>query len=88
LVNGRVVRFNIKNEVKRYIEVIDGKPDDFGLTKIKGEYKPPKENTLGSILISAVVCAGLGLAVISDNDGGFTVGEGFGPQGSSNNKSN
>ncbi|MEQ3796447.1 hypothetical protein AAFP94_14760 [Flavobacteriaceae bacterium MJ-SS4] len=86
LVHGRVVRFNNKNEAKRYIDIFEGMPDNIGWIKIKDDYKQPKESTLGGALFSAAVYAGLAAAVISGNDGDFTIGQGFGPQEKESNR--
>jgi len=67
LVTGRVVRFNKKNEPKRYVIVKNGKPDNFGWTYVKEKYETPKESELGDILTAAAVTTGVIMAV-SGND--------------------
>ena len=53
LVTGRVIRYNRKNEAKRYILVVNGIPDKSGWINTR-EYKfiEPKESALGSFVAS------------------------------------
>lgn len=51
LVTGKVMRFNRKNEVKKYLIVVKGKPDNRGWIKLNNkEYFEPKENIVASML--------------------------------------
>ncbi|MFG6687549.1 toxin-antitoxin system YwqK family antitoxin [Mariniflexile sp. HNIBRBA6329] len=55
LVTGKVMRFNRKNEAKKYLIVVDGKPDNQGWIKLNNrEYYEPKENVLASVLSSVL----------------------------------
>lgn len=50
LVTGRVIRYNKKNIAKKYIFVLNGKPDDMGWIPFKDQVKLPEESGLGSLL--------------------------------------
>lgn len=67
LVTGRLVRYNKKKEPKRYVIVINGKPDHLGWTYVNEKYAKPEESALGTILTTAAVATGAVMAV-SGND--------------------
>ncbi len=67
LVSGRVIRYNRKNEAKKYVLVSNGKPDKLGWIHISDNYEMPKESGLGDILTVATVITGAVLAVTDNN---------------------
>lgn len=58
LVTGKVIRYNKKNEAKRYIFVTKGKPDILGWIQIRNNYVRPEESLLGEVITVAGIGAG------------------------------
>lgn len=68
LVTGKVIRYNRKKESKRYIMVIEGKPDKLGwIYENEKKYVKPEESALGNILTVAAVTTGLVMEVSGNN---------------------
>ncbi|TXG37028.1 toxin-antitoxin system YwqK family antitoxin [Seonamhaeicola maritimus] len=67
LVTGRVIRYNKKGKVQKYVFVKNGVPDNLGWIHYNNDYKSPKESGLGS-LVSGVAIATGAVMEISGND--------------------
>ena len=67
LVTGIVVRYNKKKEPKQYIEVVEGKPQNYEWIKFEGDLKNMEYEGLGTLVNAAVGLTGLAMA-IAGND--------------------
>lgn len=67
LVTGKVIRFNKKKEPKQYIEVVDGKPQNYEWIKFEGDFKNMEFDGLGTLVNAAVGLTGLAMAVAGND---------------------
>ena len=72
LVTGRVIRYNNKQEAKRYIMVNNGKPDNLGWNNFKDKYESPIESPLSNLVSATLVTTGVAMA-LSDKDINSTI---------------
>lgn len=66
LVTGKVIRYNKKNEAKKYILVSNGKPDDLGWIQIKEKYQEPEKKLKTKNTVNVVNEAGVIIGSIED----------------------
>jgi len=59
LVSGKVIRYNRKNEAKKYILVSNGKPDSFGWIQIEEKYQEPEKKLKAKNTVDVVNEAGI-----------------------------
>ena len=59
LVSGKVIRYNRKNEAKKYVLVSNGKPDSFGWIQIKEKYQVPEKKLNARNSVNVVNEAGV-----------------------------
>jgi len=59
LVTGRVVSYNKKKEAKRYVEVVNGKPNNLGWIYINKNTTLPEESGLGEVLLYGAALTGV-----------------------------
>jgi len=59
LVSGKVIRYNRKNEAKKYILVSNGKPDSFGWIQIEEKYQEPEKKLKTKNTVNVVNEAGV-----------------------------
>lgn len=71
LVTGKVIRFNKKNEAKKYFMVTNGEPDNSGWIRINNPFKKPKGLDLYGLDEIAVFAAAT-YSIVSGNDIGFS----------------
>jgi hypothetical protein len=67
LVTGKVIRYNKKNQAKKYILVSNGKPDNLGWIQISDGFARPKESGLGSFVTAAAWITGVTMAVTGND---------------------
>jgi len=68
LVNGRVVQYNKKGQVKRYIIITNGKPEGVSWTVLNKQQRKSKGSLIGTVLTGAAVLAGSFASESSNND--------------------
>ena len=66
LVSGKLIRYNKKNEAKKYILVSNGKPDDLGWIQIKEKYQEPEKKLKTKNTVNVVNEAGVIIGSIED----------------------
>ena len=67
LVTGKVIRYNKKNEAKKYVLVSKGRPDNLGWIQISDGFARPKESVLGEVVNGAAWVTGA-VMVVTGND--------------------
>lgn len=68
LVNGRVVQYNKKGQVKRFINMTDGKSEQLSWTVLNKQEQKSKGSLIGTVLTGAAVLAGSLTSESSNND--------------------
>ena len=67
LFTGRVIRYNKKNEAKRYINVTQGKPDIRGWIQVDERFERPKESVLGEVIQGSAIITGAVMAATGND---------------------
>ena len=68
LVTGKIIRYNKKNQAKKYVWVSKGNPNNLGWVRFNDKVVMPKESALGNVLSTgAVVTEQVGLVTGNDN---------------------